>query len=140
MFLVDTNIISEMRKIEQGKGNIGVTDWVANTPSHQICTSAVVMMELERGVLSMERKDVEQGKRLRNWIENVVKNRFSDKILAIDATTAGICARLHIPDRSPENDAWIAAQAIQHGLTVVTRNEKDFAELGVQVWNPFADG
>lgn len=139
MFLLDTNIISEMRKIEQGKGHRGVTAWVANTPAPQICTSAIVMMELERGVLAMERKDVAQGQRLRNWLENVVKKRFSNNILPIDAHTAEICAKLHIPDRSPENDAWIAAQALQHGLTVVTRNEKDFADLGVRVFNPFAE-
>ena len=140
MYLLDTNTISELRKVAIGKGNTAVAAWAARQDFRDCHTSAVVMMELERGVLSMERKDATQGEVLRTWLDQKIKRDFKERILAIDATTAGICARLHIPDRSPENDAWIAAQAIQHGLTVVTRNEKDFAELGVQVWNPFADG
>lgn len=139
MYLMDTNLISEMRKIEQGKGSANVTAWLGEIPNSLLCTSAVVMMELERGVLSMERKDIEQGKRLRHWLENVVKKQFNGRILPIDASTAEICAALHVPDHSPENDAWIAAQAIQHHLILVTRNEKDFAELGIRVLNPFTD-
>lgn len=139
MYLMDTNLISEMRKIEQGKGSANVTAWLGEIPNSLLCTSAVVMMELERGVLPMERKDIEQGKRLRHWLENVVKKQFNGRILPIDASTAEICAALHVPDRSPENDAWIAAQAIQHHLILVTRNEKDFAELGIRVLNPFTD-
>lgn len=139
MYLMDTNLISEMRKIEQGKGSANVTAWLGEIPNSLLCTSAVVMMELERGVLSMERKDIDQGKRLRHWLENVVKKQFNGRILPIDASTAEICTALHVPDRSPENDAWIAAQAIQHHLILVTRNEKDFAELGIRVLNPFTD-
>lgn len=139
LYLLDTNIISEMRRVEKGKGNQGVADWVQSLQSAQLCTSAVVMMELERGVLSMERRDPVQGQDLRIWLEQVVKQQFKEQILPLDAATAKLCAALHVPDRSPENDAWIAAQAMQHHLILVTRNEKDFADLGVRVLNPFTD-
>nr|CBA05611.1 putative plasmid stability-like protein [Neisseria meningitidis alpha275] len=100
-------------------------------------TSAIVMMELERGVLGMECKDGQQGGILRRWLEEVVKPTFKARILPINETTAEICARLHIPDKSPENDAWIAATAKQHGLTLATRNIKDFEHSGVKLINPF---
>ena len=96
-------------------------------------------MELERGILSVERRDTQQGKLLRRWLEQVVRRQFGDKTLFIDDITAEICASLHVPNRCPENDAWIAAQAIQHNLTLVTRNEKDFIGLGIKLINPFSE-
>lgn len=139
MYLLDTNTISELRKVAIGKGHSSVAAWAAMQDFRDCYTSAVVMMELEHGVLAMARKDVRQGQVLRTWLDHKIKQDFKERILTIDAYTAEICAKLHIPDRSPENDAWIAAQAIQHGLIVATRNEKDFAALGVRVFNPFAD-
>ncbi|PJG83030.1 type II toxin-antitoxin system VapC family toxin [Caviibacterium pharyngocola] len=137
MYLFDTNVISETRKILLGKANQGVVDWLASINKEDIYTNFVVFMELERGILSMERRDIEQGKRLRNWFEITVIPSFKNKIFSIDAETAKICAKLHIPDRSPENDAWIAATAIQHNLTLVTPNAADFERLGVKLFNPF---
>lgn len=95
------------------------------------------MMELERGILGMERKDLVQGRALRIWFEHMTAAMLQGRILPIDETTAEICARLHIPDKSPENDAWIAATAKQHGLTLATRNIKDFEHSGVKLINPF---
>lgn len=135
MYLLDTNVISESRRIP--KMNAGVAAWLKQTPKEKLYTCAVVMMELERGVLGMERKDPAQGKLLREWLEQDAKPRFAGRILPIDEDTAAICARLHVPDRSPENDAWIAAIAIQHRLTLVTRNVADFAESGAKLLNPF---
>lgn len=137
MYLLDTNIISETRKITKGKANQGVVDWLATVSENEIFINAVVMMELERGVLRLERKDTTQGKALRIWLETEISPAFSKRILAIDEQTAKICAKLHIPDFAPENDAWIAASAIQHNLTLVTRNTADFERIGVKLFNPF---
>lgn len=136
MYLLDTNIISELRRPE--KADSRVVAWMAKQQASLIHTSVVVLMELERGILGMERKDVRQGAVLRRWLTEVVLPAFGARVLPIDATTAAICAGLHIPDRVPENDAWIAASSLQHGLTLVTRNSADFANTGVNLLNPFA--
>ncbi|MDY6216798.1 type II toxin-antitoxin system VapC family toxin [Actinobacillus porcinus] len=139
MYLLDTNIISEIRKLAKNKCDKNVADWVRSTSKDLMFTNAVVMMELERGVMSIERKDTTQGKLLRHWFEIDVKPAFHGKILKIDEQTAQICAKLHIPDHAPENDAWIAASAIQHNLVLVTRNTADFARTGVKLFNPFEE-
>ncbi len=138
MYLLDTNVISEMRKTHKGKGSKAVADWLATTNPQSLYTSAVVMMELERGVLAMERKDPIQGAMLRRWKTTAERTLFAGRILPIDETTARICARLHIPDKAPENDAWIAATAMQRGLKLATRNIKDFRHDGLQAFDPFA--
>lgn len=137
MYLLDTNVLNELRKVRKGNADQRVIDWVASVDEDQIYTNAIVLMEIERGVLAMERKDELQGRKLRFWFENDVKQRMQGKILTIDERTAQLCAKLHIPDHSPENDAWIAASAIQHNLILVTRNVSDFARSGVRLLNPF---
>ena len=135
MYLLDTNIISETRRPD--RTNPALKAWLAKQAQSGLYTSAVVMMELERGVLGMERKDKAQGAVLRRWLDNIIKPAFSGRILPADADTATVCAALHIPDKAPENDAWIAATAKQHGLTLATRNIKDFEHSGVKLINPF---
>lgn len=139
MYLLDTNILSETRKIRTGRANQGVIDWLAETPEHLLHVNVVVLMEVERGVLAMEKKDARQGEVLRRWFSQVVLPAFAQRTFAVDAETARICARLHIPDLAPENDAWIAATAIQHNLILVTRNTDDFARTGARLLNPFRD-
>lgn len=136
MYLLDTDIISEMRKVKSGKANANLIEWLARQDS-SICTSVVVMMELEQGILGVGRKDPQQGRALRVWFDSMAASLLAGRILPIDETTAVICAKLHIPDRSPENDAWIAATTKQHGLILVTRNTKDFEHSGVKMINPF---
>lgn len=137
MYLLDTNVISEIRRLKQGKCHPNVANWVNCTSSELMYTNTIVLMELERGVLAIERKDKIQGQNLRNWMDNQVKPSFAGKILTIGEKTAEICAKLHIPDHAPENDAWIASSAIEHRLILVTRNVIDFKKTGVQLFNPF---
>lgn len=135
MYLLDTNIISATRR--RMPDNASVFEWLATVDNTLIYTNAIVMMELERGILSMERKDKQQGKILRLWFEDTVKPSFAERILSITDKTAQICAKIHIPDHAPENDAWIASTAIEHRLILVTRNVADFKKTAVKLFNPF---
>ncbi|OOR91903.1 VapC toxin family PIN domain ribonuclease [Moraxella caviae] len=136
MYLLDTNAVSEIRKVQKGVANAGFDEWLASIDYRDLYLSVVVLMELERGVLGMERKDVKQGKYLRTWLEQS-KKMYQGRILPITERTADICASFHVPNKAPENDAWIAACAKEHGLILVTRNVADFADLPVAVINPF---
>ncbi|MBR5940563.1 MAG: type II toxin-antitoxin system VapC family toxin [Neisseriaceae bacterium] len=134
---LDTNIISELRLSPSKKINPTFAKWAEQIDRNHCWTSAVVMMEIERGVIRMERKDALQGQNLRLWLEHFAKPFFEDRIFKIDRTTAEICAKLHVPNMRPESDAWIAASCIQHNLTLVTRNVADFQNLGIELINPF---
>ena len=94
-------------------------------------------MELELGILSIERKDATQGAVLRAWLEQQVLPEFSERTLPIDTAVAQRCARLHVPDKRGERDALIAATALVHGMAVVTRNVVDFLSTGVTTLNPW---
>ena len=135
MFLLDTNVISELRKSQADKN---VQAWARSVPAPSLYVSAITVLELETGVLRFERKDPTQGGRLRAWLDDHVLPAFAGRILAVDRAVALRCARLHVPDRSNECDALIAATALVHGLTVVTRNVSDFQSSGVAVLNPWS--
>ena len=137
MYLVDTNVISEMRKIRHRKADPNVTAWVNSVNPNLFYTSIVVMMELQRGVMGKHRTDPEQGKRLQQWFDISVKGIFDKRVLYINDHIADVCAGLPVPNPNPENDAWIAATAIAHGLTLVTRNVSDFDGIAVDIINPF---
>jgi predicted nucleic acid-binding protein len=137
MYLLDTNIVSEIRKIGRNKADENVVAWLSNVSKESFYTNAVVVMEIERGILRMSRKDQQQAASLKDWYQTVVKSMFHERVLPIDEATANICATLHIPDLAPENDAWIASSAIQYDLTLVTRNTKDFQHPNLRVLNPF---
>lgn len=137
MYLLDTNVISEMRKVKNGKANAGVVAWLSEHNPCEFYINAVIKMELERGILSMQRKDPVQGGYLREWQQVFFAQFLHNPILPIGGKTAEICAKLHIPDHAPENDAWIASSAIEHRLILVTRNVIDFKKTGVQLFNPF---
>ncbi|HHJ40230.1 MAG: twitching motility protein PilT [Methylothermaceae bacteria B42] len=137
MFLLDTNVISELRKAPFGKANPNVVRWASARAVTDFYLSVVSMLELEHGVLLMERKDGRQGLALRQWLEGRVKSGFTERILPIDTEVAVCAARLHVPDPKPDRDALIAATAIVHGLTVVTHNLKDFSAMPVPVIDPW---
>lgn len=137
MFLLDTNVLSELRKAGSGKADPCVVSWLSGQDAASFYISAVTLMELEFGILLAERRDPAQGERLRAWMALRVVPEFSERIVPIDAAVALRCARLHVPDPRPERDALIAASALVHGMTVVTRNESDFIPTGVTVINPW---
>ncbi|GLS29766.1 hypothetical protein SAMN04488498_11032 [Mesorhizobium albiziae] len=140
MFLLDTNVISELRKAGDGKANPNVTAWLSREDAAQFYVSAITLMELELGTLRIERRDPAQGAMLRTWIDGHVLPEFSERTLPVDRAVALQCARLHVPDPRPDRDAYIAATALVHGMTVVTRNVADFEPVGVRLLNPWTEG
>lgn len=135
MFLLDTNVISELRRPE--KANRNVLAWASALPAASFFLSAISILEIELGALLVARRDIAQGAILRRWIDDQILPRFEGRILAVDTAVAQRCARLHVPDPRAERDALIAATAMVHGLTVVTRNVGDFEPAGVAVLNPW---
>jgi predicted nucleic acid-binding protein len=138
MYVLDTNVVSELRKVRAGKADANVAAWTESVDATTLFVSAITIMELELGVLSIERKDAAQGAMLRAWLEQHVLPEFSGRTLPVDTAVAQRCARLHVPDRRNERDALIAASALVHGMTVVTRNVADFQGTGVTILNPWA--
>ena len=137
MYLLDTNVISELRKVRLGKANSNVVAWSESVNAADLFVSVITIMELELGVLSIERKDTTQGALLRAWFEQQVLPEFSERTLVVDTAVAQRCARLHVPDRCGERDALIAATALVHGMVIVTRNVADFQSTGVMIINPW---
>ncbi|CAI8754584.1 Toxin FitB [compost metagenome] len=136
MYLLDTNVISELRKPH---ADANVVAWAKSVIAPRLFISAITLKELETGVLRIERRDATQGKVLRTWLKHHVMPAFDSRILPVDTAVAIRCAGLHVPDRANESDALIAATALVHGLTVVTRNVADFQSSGVQLINPWVE-
>jgi toxin FitB len=139
MFLLDTNVISELRKARAGKADPNVTSWVETVPVGSLFLSVIVIQELEIGVLLAERRDPKQGSFLRIWLDEHVLPAFAERILFVDTAVARRSARLHVPDPRPVRDGLIAATALVHAMTVVTRNIADFIATGVPLLNPWDD-
>ncbi len=135
MYVLDTNVVSELRRPHMAEPK--VLGWAASTSPTLYFLSAVTILELELGTLRLERKDPTSGQVLRTWLDTTLLPRFAGRILPIDDRVAVCCARLHVPNTHAERDAWIAATALVHAMTVVTRNIADFATTGVQVFNPW---
>lgn len=138
MFLLDTNVVSELRKVKAGKADRGVADWASGVSAEDLFVSVVTILELETGVLLVQRRDPTQGALLRSWLDQHVLTAFSGRVLPVDTTVAQQCAALHVPDPRSERDALIAATARAHKMTVVTRNASDFSGTGVLVLNPWS--
>ncbi|MBI2740124.1 MAG: type II toxin-antitoxin system VapC family toxin [Rhodospirillales bacterium] len=135
MFLLDTNVISELRRPERVNRN--VVAWASALPAASFYLSAISILEIELGALQVARHDQAQGSMLRSWIDDQILARFDGRILAANAAVAQRCARLHVPDPRSERDALIAATALVHGMTVVTCNVADFEPIGVALLNPW---
>ncbi|WP_038249683.1 type II toxin-antitoxin system VapC family toxin [Xenorhabdus bovienii] len=137
MYVLDTNVVSELRKIRVGKADPNVAAWTESVDAADLFVSAITIMELELGVLLIERKDSTQGAMLSAWLEQHVLPEFSERTLPVDTAVAQRCARLHVPDKCSERDALIAATALVHSMTIVTRNVADFQSTGVSILNPW---
>lgn len=137
MLLLDTNVVSELRKLKNGKTTSEFVAWSNSVKTTDFYISAITLMELEIWVLRTVRKDKVQGGMLRNWLNEIVLPKFEKKILPIDEQIALRCAQLNVPDPKNDRDALIAATALVHGFTVVTRNTKDFQHTGVPLQNPW---
>lgn len=135
MYLLDTNVISELRKAK--KADKKVIAWANTIPVSNLFLSAITVLELETGILQVERRDAAQGSVLRTWLNTHVLPAFSERILPLDVAVAQRCAKLHIPDPKSDRDAIIAATALVHGMTVVTRNVSDFKKTDVDIINPW---
>ncbi len=138
MFVLDTNVVSELRKAKAGKADRNVTAWAATVPPGDLFISAITILELETGVRQVARRDPAQGAILRAWLDGHVLPAFAGRVLSIDTAVAQRCAGLHVPDPRAERDSLIAATALVHGMTIVTRNVSDFEPTGVPVLNPWS--
>lgn len=137
MYLLDTNVVSELRKVRAGKADGNVAAWAESIDASQLYVSAITLQELAIGVLLAERRNPTHGGALRAWLEGHVLPAFSGRILPVDLPVAMRSASLHVPDPQPVRDSLIAATAIVHGLAVVTRDVADFERMGVALLNPW---
>jgi len=137
MYLIDTNVISELRKAGTKRIDKNVAAWTKAIPAHDMYLSVVSLLELETGTLLLERRDPVQGHLLRRWLTDRVLSAFSGRIIPVDVEIVRRCATLHVPDPRPDRDALIAATALVHGMTVVTRDVADFEKTGVALIDPW---
>lgn len=142
MYLLDTNVVSEMRKIRgvhspKAKINWHVQVWLESVPASSLYLSVITILELEVGFHLLERRDPAQAGVIRSWVRNHVLPAFSDRILDVNIDIVQHCAALHVPDPKDDRDSLIAATALVHGMTVVTRNVSDFRSTGVRLLNPW---
>jgi predicted nucleic acid-binding protein len=138
MYLLDTNVISELRKIKSARTDAHVKSWALRSDARQHYLSVISILEIELGINSLSRHDGVQAGIIRSWLAQVLAE-FNGRILPIDLATARRCAALHVPDPKSERDAFIAATALVYGLTVVTRNTDDFVRTGVALLNPWIE-
>ena len=136
MFILDTNVLSELRRPDKADGS--VLAWASTQPLAHFFISAISILEIELGAQRVARRDTAQGEALRAWIDVQILPRFEGRILPINTAVALACARLHVPDPRPERDALIAATALVHGMAVATRNVSDFRPMGIAIINPWA--
>lgn len=135
VYLLDTNVISELRRPQKAPHSL--LAWSRQTPPQDLFISCITVFELELGVRLKEHKDSIQGNMLRHWLERQILPQFRTRTIHIDTEIARRCAAMHVPNPAPERDAWIAATALAHDLTVVTRNTRDFMACGARVLNPW---
>jgi predicted nucleic acid-binding protein len=137
LYLLDSNVVSELRKASSGKADQKVLDWAAAVPVQALRLSVISILEIELGIRQLERRDSKQSQHLRLWLNSMLLPAFTGRVLNVDLEIALTCASLHVPNPRPERDALIAATAVVHGTCLVTRNTRDFEGIAVEVINPW---
>ena len=137
MYLLDTDTVSELRKVKAGRADKHVAQWAQRVLTTELYLSVITVQELELGLLLQERRDAERGRALRAWVEGQVLPAFAGRLLSVTVAIARQCAALNVPETQPERDGLLAATALVHGLTLVTRNVSDFQGIGVTLLNPW---
>lgn len=137
MYILDTNVVSELRKASAGRADANVVRWANSVAADRLYLSVISVLELEKGILRIIHRDSRQGELLREWMDRRVLPEFAGRVLSIETQVVLQCARLHVPDQRGEADALIAATALVHGMTLVTRNTADFEPTGVRLINPW---
>lgn len=135
IYLLDTNVLSELRRAD--RGDAAVRSWSQSMQPQSFFLSAITILEIEQEILRLNRRDAKTAELFRDWLNNYVLKQFEGRILAFDLAAAVRCAAMHGPDPKPDRDGMIAATAAVHGLTVATRNVADFEACGVPVFNPW---
>ncbi|MET0309071.1 MAG: type II toxin-antitoxin system VapC family toxin [Sphingomonas sp.] len=134
MFLLDTPVVLELRKARAGRTDPGLAGWAAGVPRQSLFLSALSLIELDSGAAAVERKDKAGGAALRSWIDVQVVPAFEGRILPVDAAVARRRGQLNYVDA---RDGLIAATALEHGLTLVTRTPGAFKTGRVKLFNPW---
>jgi predicted nucleic acid-binding protein len=134
MYLLDTDIVMELRNAKTGGADPGLVAWAAGASRASLFISAVTLLDLETAVVRLQRKDKVAGLALRRWLDDQVGPAFDGRILPVDA--AVVRRRAHMP-QIEGRDALLAATALEHGLTLVTRNVGAFKTARVKVFNPW---
>ena len=137
MYIVDTNVISELRKANSGRADPAVVGWANSVVPTDLFLSAVAIFELEMGILKIAGRNDDHYRRLSAWFSGHIMSTFANRILPIDENVALLFARIMTPRTRPYRDALIAATAQHHGYAVVTRNIRDFIELPMRAINPW---
>ncbi|MGO8757598.1 MAG: type II toxin-antitoxin system VapC family toxin [Terracidiphilus sp.] len=137
MYLLDTNVVSELRSRRNRDPDVRVAAWARSVAPSSLYLSVISILEIEMGVLQKERSDPRQAVVLRAWLEGYLMRSFAGRILPVDTAIAKRCAALHVPDPCSYRDSLIAATALVHGMTVVTRNVSHFQRTGVPVFDPW---
>ena len=137
MYLLDTNVVSELRKVGAGRADPKVAQWAQSVETASLFVSVITIQELEIGIQLAIRRDSTQGELLRQWMNQHVLPAFEGRVLSVDLAVVQRSAALHVPNPRPVRDGLIAATALVHGLTVVTRNLADFQPCGVTLINPW---
>jgi predicted nucleic acid-binding protein len=135
MFLLDTNVVSELRRARRTDPNVAA--WAESVAQGDMFLSSVTILELEMGALRLARRDGDRGRAIQRWIQDRVLPAFAERILVVDTDVARRCAHLHVPNPRPYRDSLIAATALVHRLTVATRNRADFEPMAVPLLNPW---
>lgn len=135
MYVVDTNVLSDLRRPERAEP--ALVAWSKQTQADSLFVSVVSIWEIEQGILAVQKRDPAAAKILRSWLEDKLIPQYKDRFLSVDMATARACAALHVPKTQSYRDSLIAATALALGYTVVTRNVSDFAPMGVPYINPW---